>query len=471
MNRTQIEKVLCQFEATTEAIKGIESKTIRVEQHLNEAQCRRENLMKHFEDATLMIDNMTDSMDQKTDEILDFFTHTLDTFASLVDSFEKTIFGLGLADALPELQQELWPLMVPTVVLVIIVTVSNCIFGFYLADDPDLAGTLTIEAVMNPKTAEDMKDGTSILNLFAIFHLVLIGIAFLYVSWEMGRRVIVPRFRRRRQKQQRRYRRQEGSQRDSHNDGNVVSQGLSDQGCDCGVESDEDCAASEVSHSEVHNGNPLVLETRETASAGNRAGQEGNCSSLNSDLARKRVMFTDDPGELAPQQASPANSPRGKKAASGRDAASPLGGSDSNTSSGKANSQKSRGSPNKHSPQDTSGSIHGNDSRTSVYSSSRASVESNITDGSPPVTAPSFKGITPGGISTMLRNLQEAAKKEQEKHKAEMEHGVKRKGRFRGVGSTSLDVLSPSSQGDLGSPRSLIPPKSVRSEPNRLSSS
>jgi hypothetical protein len=91
-------------------------------------------------------------------------------------------------------------------VLVIIITASNCVFGFMLAGDSSLTSALSLEAVFGDAatlgqldvsetgtsdkpedTSEDggVVDSVNVLNIFAIVHMVLIGIALLYLFSEM----------------------------------------------------------------------------------------------------------------------------------------------------------------------------------------------------------------------------------------------------------------------------------------------
>lgn len=191
MNKVQVDTVLTKFEATTDAIKGIESKVMRVNEHVIRAQAQRAEIEKQAEAATSLMDGLTESVNSKSEIAVDYFLRTLDTFADLIESFEVSISDLGLLNAPREVQRELGPLLMPAIVLVITVTISNCVFGFLLAADVELAGTFTLSHEGPEGTTEG--EPTNILNLFAIFHVVLIGIAVAYLTFEAAKQACAGR--------------------------------------------------------------------------------------------------------------------------------------------------------------------------------------------------------------------------------------------------------------------------------------
>lgn len=174
MDKEQAEKVLSEFESTTAAIKGIETKIDRVQNYVRVAEDNRRNLAAQTDEATGLLDGMTTSMNVKSEEALEYLTGTIDTFADLMEILESTVVDLQLANAPKELQKELGPLLVPAVVLVLIITVSNCAFGFLLAGDPDLSEALSPESVFLSET-DDKRQGLNVLSIFAIFHVCLLG--------------------------------------------------------------------------------------------------------------------------------------------------------------------------------------------------------------------------------------------------------------------------------------------------------
>mmetsp|Transcript_11538 Transcript_11538/g.25595 ORF Transcript_11538/g.25595 Transcript_11538/m.25595 type:complete len:433 (-) Transcript_11538:77-1375(-) len=199
MNRGQVDEVLTQFEATTVAIRGIETKVDRMRTYVATVQEQRELLIHQAEQGTSILERMTRSLDSKSDEALDFITGTLDNFAGLVEQLELCLYDLGLQDAPRQMQKEFGPLLMPAVVLVVIVTVSNCIFGFLLSTDPDLAKTFTIDNMGQTPSTEAgeefsaAEDSLSILNIFAIVHVSVIGVAIVYLAIEGFRKLRVGR--------------------------------------------------------------------------------------------------------------------------------------------------------------------------------------------------------------------------------------------------------------------------------------
>lgn len=197
VNRGQVNEVLAQVEATSTAIRGIEANAEQIHKCSTAMKAQREELTMAAEHAVRILDKLNERFNSKSDEVCDLFDGTFRTLATLVEEIETSMYELGLQDVLHDLTREFGPLLVPAVVLLIIITVSNCIFGFLLAGDPRLAGAFSIggfveEAVVDSGGQEDAAVGTqassgkglSILGLFATFHVVLIGMSILYLIIE-----------------------------------------------------------------------------------------------------------------------------------------------------------------------------------------------------------------------------------------------------------------------------------------------
>lgn len=198
MNHAQVDQVLRQFEATTTAIRGIETKVGRVKGYIQGMQEQRVQLTRSAEAAKSLLDSVSTSLNERSDEVLDYFQQTLEAFAGPVEQLELTLFNLGLQDAPRQLQRELGPLLMPAVVLVVILTVSNTVFGFMLAADDKIARTFSVEGVAGDKASEASASGVNVLNLFAIVHVASLGAAVAYI---LSERIRVA-FNRRRQRQQ-----------------------------------------------------------------------------------------------------------------------------------------------------------------------------------------------------------------------------------------------------------------------------
>jgi len=199
MNRDQLNQVLTQFEATTEAIQGIEKKVERVNGYINAMHVQREVMTLQADYATGLVDKISDSLNERSDEILDYFQRTLETFADPVEQIEMSVLNMGLQTVPAKLHKEFGPMLVPAVFLVLILTVSNSVFGFLLAGDRRLATVLSLNAVYGQGDASETATAgrtVNILSIFAIFHVVMVGIAAAYVVIESCRKG----FRRRRQR-------------------------------------------------------------------------------------------------------------------------------------------------------------------------------------------------------------------------------------------------------------------------------
>ncbi|CAE7563673.1 unnamed protein product [Symbiodinium sp. CCMP2456] len=205
MDREQVDEVLTQFEATTASIKGIESKMSKVNHYMEAVQAQRRNLSAHAEVTSNLIDGLGASIADQSEAIFDYFTSSFDYFAGLVETLETSLFNLKLQDAPRQMQQEFGPLLMPAVVLMVIITGSNCYFGFLLASDDQLSAELIAGVGQSTGNSTDSAalSEMNILNLFAIGHVVLIGLAVVYIVVDLLRR----RFQRQRRKRKLRGRR------------------------------------------------------------------------------------------------------------------------------------------------------------------------------------------------------------------------------------------------------------------------
>jgi len=187
MRKDQVEEVLTEFENTTTAMKNIDTKIGRVKDYVKGANDARQQFSRQADEARQLFEHLTNSVTTKSDCFLDYFTRTLDRFADLFEMLEMTVDDLHVMDVASELQKELSPLLVPAVVLVCIITVSNVIFGFLLASDPVLSESLSFESVYGGKLPGE-EAGVNILSIFAIFHVALLATAVTYVALELCRR-------------------------------------------------------------------------------------------------------------------------------------------------------------------------------------------------------------------------------------------------------------------------------------------
>jgi len=196
MNEKQVDAVLTDFNATTTAVRGIEEKMERCIEYMSEAQTQQEQLAGYAMQVLNMIDVMGKSLQLWSDDVLETVSLLSYQFASLVEALELTFIEMGLVSVAKELQTEMWPLLVPVACLVIIVSGSNCAFGFQLAADPMLLnlGPALIVGNADDSTGTSQElddaevDGMNLLNLFAIFHVVLICVTVLYVIVELARK-------------------------------------------------------------------------------------------------------------------------------------------------------------------------------------------------------------------------------------------------------------------------------------------
>lgn len=205
MDRDQVDEVLTQFEATTSSITGIEKKMEKVSQYMDTVQVQRRALVVHAEVTTSLIDGLGESVADQSKMIYDYFSTSFEHFAGLVEILETSLYNLKLEDAPRQIQREFGPLLMPAVVLVVIITVSNCYFGFMLASDESLAEALGDGFFIGGNTTADhaaegeaRHSEMNILFLFAVGHVVLIGLAIVYIAVDLLRRRLKQRRRSRR---------------------------------------------------------------------------------------------------------------------------------------------------------------------------------------------------------------------------------------------------------------------------------
>jgi len=178
MNRSQVDEVLTQFEATTGAICGIEAKADRITSYISAVEEEREIMTRQAETATECIDKITHSLNSKSEAGIIHFTDSLDRFTGLAERLERyLLYDSRFRNVPKDMQRELGPLLVPTVVLLIIVAANNCYFGFLLAND---------EEELQKKSDDTAPQGSelNVLKVFAIFHASLVGCAALYLILE-----------------------------------------------------------------------------------------------------------------------------------------------------------------------------------------------------------------------------------------------------------------------------------------------
>lgn len=181
MNKDQVESVLSNFEDTMKAIKGIEQKADRVNEMLSETQRQQDALHAQMDRAQNFVKTVTDSLNLRNSQV-GHFRDSLEGIVEVVERLEGTLYDLGLRDLPGKMQREFGPIFVPVLVLTLIVTVSNCAFGFLLATDAELA----------------LQGGTmNMVNVFATIHMVLIGLAVLHLIVEIVLRVVKATRRRR----------------------------------------------------------------------------------------------------------------------------------------------------------------------------------------------------------------------------------------------------------------------------------
>jgi len=190
MNEGQIDEMVGCIEETTAAVRGLEQKAAKFDEYIMDAKRQRDKSIGYTEYLSVLLDRLSDTLLVKSDEVWVFCFSSLDTLASLVEQMEAAVGSWGFHHASSELKKELGPLLVPAMVLVTIITISNSYFGFILAGDMSVSSTFTLQAlhIGDEDGDEAVKDAFNILNLFAIFHVVLIGFCVIYVTYEAMRK-------------------------------------------------------------------------------------------------------------------------------------------------------------------------------------------------------------------------------------------------------------------------------------------
>lgn len=183
VDKEQVNMVLHEFEETLQAIKGIEQKCSQVYTYVQAMQEQRLASEAKLQAAAEFVDNFSGQIEEQSDEVLEYCINALETFAGVAEQLESTVSRIRLQDFPRQLQREIAPMLVPAFVLVLIVTVSNCYFGFLLADDAVLSEGLFV-AIAGPGRLEQVR-AFNILRVFAIFHVSLISAAIFYVLLEV----------------------------------------------------------------------------------------------------------------------------------------------------------------------------------------------------------------------------------------------------------------------------------------------
>eukprot|EP00913_Durusdinium_trenchii_P010360 g9714.t1 len=176
---------------------------------MDTVQAQRMALGRQAEVTTSLIDGLGESMADQSQVLYDYFTSSFEHFAGLVEALETSLYNLKLEETGPtcpkmcrsllaqqdaprQIQREFGPLLVPSVVLVCIITASNCYFGFLLASDESLADALSARlAHPGGNTTDAVHSEMSEMNilfLFAVAHVVLIGLAIVYIVIDLFRR-------------------------------------------------------------------------------------------------------------------------------------------------------------------------------------------------------------------------------------------------------------------------------------------
>mmetsp|Transcript_34904 Transcript_34904/g.81645 ORF Transcript_34904/g.81645 Transcript_34904/m.81645 type:complete len:398 (-) Transcript_34904:32-1225(-) len=194
MDEKQVEMVLTEFNATTTAVRGIEDKMGKTIDYMVAAKQQQHQITTYSLQVLQMVETLGKSLQLLSDDVLESVSLMAERFASLFEVLELTFMEMGLVSVAKELQTEMWPLLVPVVCLVLVVSGSNCAFGFRLAADPDmvqlgLEGLVGMEETGSTDLADGDNEGMNLLNLFAIFHVVLVSLAVLYLIAEAMRRV------------------------------------------------------------------------------------------------------------------------------------------------------------------------------------------------------------------------------------------------------------------------------------------
>ncbi|CAJ1332450.1 unnamed protein product [Effrenium voratum] len=171
---------------------------------MGQVKVQRKDVTNYAEVTTSLIDGLGESIADQSKAMYDYFSSSFEHFAGLVEILETSLYNLKLQDAPRQMQMEFGPLLMPAVVLVCIITGSNCYFGFLLASDDFLADALgegiSHSAGNTTANSEAVLGEMNILVLFAITHVVLIGLAAIYILVDLLRRCLKARRSRKRRR-------------------------------------------------------------------------------------------------------------------------------------------------------------------------------------------------------------------------------------------------------------------------------
>eukprot|EP00928_Gymnodinium_smaydae_P053315 TRINITY_DN3732_c0_g3_i1.p1 TRINITY_DN3732_c0_g3~~TRINITY_DN3732_c0_g3_i1.p1 ORF type:complete len:394 (-),score=103.65 TRINITY_DN3732_c0_g3_i1:232-1305(-) len=190
VNHRQMELVLTQFEATTEAIRGIEEKVARVNDHVSQVQKQHMYMYSQMDKATKVLHKLTHHGGSVGHNFVEQLTGGIECAAGMVNQVE-THMSKQEFDRLPQvIRTQVSPLALPAALLVLTITTSNIVFGFLLAGDENLSAVFSFRTIKvfkgdgsGSKVAvgqEDVSDDFDVVKWFAIFHAILIGIVALY---------------------------------------------------------------------------------------------------------------------------------------------------------------------------------------------------------------------------------------------------------------------------------------------------
>jgi len=187
VNRAQLDQVVLQFEATKTALKGIEIKSRRFKEHSQVTRNQLATTSRQVEGLSNMLDGIAVNANDKAELALDCVSEGLIMCADFLEPVEEMVDESRLSRVRKTLIKELGPLFVPTMVLILIITVSNCAFGFLLADDPSLSERVSLLATFGDDT--EGSQGYNLVRAFTIVHVVAIIIFFIMVVFEAVRRL------------------------------------------------------------------------------------------------------------------------------------------------------------------------------------------------------------------------------------------------------------------------------------------
>jgi len=182
MNRDQVDEILSQFEATVAEIKGVEEKMKRAKQYMSSVKASRSTLTQTAEVTANALDALGNSIMGQTEAIYDYLLSNFDHFAGLIEETERALFNLRIQDAPKQIRAKFRPFVAPAAILVIIVTVSNCVFGFLLAGDMALVSEDGLFAI------ELLGYRVNLLMAFAWTHAALIFLAYSYILGDLALR-------------------------------------------------------------------------------------------------------------------------------------------------------------------------------------------------------------------------------------------------------------------------------------------